>query len=222
MPTWPLRVGSDELAPVSWGPRTTVHLAARASEVRENGPHGSDLPVDVLSARPLSGHPGWDPAQWKPRALCGRSWSEVGLDGDVDPLGAQRHLLCQSCWLIVEGRLQPPPASDGEDTVAAWLLRTVLQFGEAMLEGVPVPRMQSLRARVRSDIKAAVGGSVTTRTIGPTTLWVSSGLVNGAKTPERWQAEMRAGMERMEAAGRGEVLAPAAWRRHWSEVTEAG
>jgi hypothetical protein len=106
--------------------------------------------------------------------------------------------------------------------VAAWLLRTVLQFGEAMLEGVPVPRMQALRARVRSDIKAAVGGSVTTRTVGPTTLWVSSGLVNGAKTPERWQAEMRAGMERMEAAGRGEVLAPAAWRRHWSEVTEAG
>ena len=88
------------------------------------------------------------------------------------------------------------------------------------MEGVPVPRIESVRRRVRSELKAAVGGSVRTSKIGPTTLWVSSGIVNDAKTPDRWQAEMRAGMERAWAIENGQEVDPPRWRRHWSEIEE--
>ena len=101
-----------------------------------------------------------------------------------------------------------------------WIVSTVLEVGEAMIDGVPVPRIESLRRRVRSELKAAVGGSVHTAKIGPTTMWVSSGVVNDAKTPERWQAEMRAGMQRAWAMKDGQEVEPPRWRRHWSEIEE--
>jgi hypothetical protein len=89
-----------------------------------------------------------------------------------------------------------------------------------LIEGVPIPRIESLRRRVRSELKAAVGGSVRTAKIGPTTLWVWSGIVNDAKTPERWEAEMRAAMERVSAVQNGQEVEPPRWRRHWSAIAK--
>jgi len=48
--------------------------------------------------------------------------------------------------------------------------------------------------------------------------WLTKGTVNGAKTPERWQAELRAGMERTWAVDHGLEVEPSRWRRHWSEI----
>ena len=50
---------------------------------------------------------------------------------------------------------------------------------------------------------------------------MSSGLVNDAKTQERWQEEMRAAVERMAALANGQVVEPVRWRRHWSDITGA-
>jgi hypothetical protein len=119
----------------------------------------------------------------------------------------------------VEGWLQPPPPAAGEDDVVAWIVATVLGGGEAMIDGVPVPRLEGVRRRARAELKAAIGGSVRTAKIGPSTVWVSSRLVNDAKTPERWQVELHAAMQRVSRAQVGRPVEPVRWRRHWSEIT---
>jgi hypothetical protein len=98
------------------------------------------------------------------------------------------------------------------------VLNAVLETGEALIEGVPVPRFESFRRRVRSDLKAAIGGSVRTERIGPTALWVWSGLVQDAKTPERWQEEMRAAAQRMSDIYVGREVEPPRWRQHWDDI----
>jgi hypothetical protein len=42
----------------------------------------------------------------------------------------------------------------------------VLEDGEAMVERMPVPRLESLRHRVRSELQAAIGGSIRSAKIG--------------------------------------------------------
>ena len=88
-----------------------------------------------------------------------------------------------------------------------------------MVEGVPVPRLESIRRRVRSELKAAIGGTVHTRVIGLDALWVHSGLVLDAKTPEQWQREMRAAAERMWAIESHQPVGAPRWRRHWDDIT---
>ena len=75
--------------------------------------------------------------------------------------------------------------------------------------------VRTLRTRGYSP----VGGSVRTTKVGEGGLWVWSGLVNDAKTPERRQHEMRAAVDRMEALDAGQAVAPARSRKHWSEIT---
>lgn len=82
--------------------------------------------------------------------------------------------------------------------------------------------MESFRRRIRTDLKAAIGGSVRTEKIGPAALWVWSGLVHGAKAPERWQEEMRAAAQRMSDIDDGRVVEPPRWRQHWSDITHPG
>jgi hypothetical protein len=220
---WPLSVGSYELIPVGLDSTHTVHLTnGIASDPARIDSTGPAVPVDHLPVkRWVPPAPGSQrQSAWQPRTLCGRPWTSPMANLALDLLGEHRRLLCGSCWRTVEGWLSPPPPVEGEDAVVAWIVSTVLEVGEAMMEGVPVPRIESVRRRVRSELKAAVGGSVHTSKIGPTTLWVSSGIVNDAKTPERWQAELRAGMERVWAIENGQEVDPPRWRRHWSEIEE--
>ena len=206
---------------MSRGPTGTIHLVRAVPQPRGDGrDHAEALGDSPLGEAGPSDQPSWQGLSWHERALCGRRWSVIGLPDGIDPLGAQRHRLCQSCWVIVEGWLSPPPPAAGEDSVAAWLLTTVLRVGEALVEEVPVPRMEALRRRIRAEVKAAVGGSVSTRAISPSTLWVSSGLVNGAKTPERWAADIQAGLERLQSFQDGEDVPPASWRGRWSEIAQ--
>jgi hypothetical protein len=138
---------------------------------------------------------------------------------DLDLLGEHRRLVCRSCWRVAEGWLSAPPPAAGEDDVVRWVVETVLEFGEAMLQEAPAPRLESVRRRVRSELKAAIGGSVRTERIGDEGLWVWSGLVNDAKTPERWQHEMRAAVDRMSALDAGQPVEPVRWRRRWTDIT---
>jgi hypothetical protein len=87
-----------------------------------------------------------------------------------------------------------------------WVDHAVLEVGEALSEGVPVPRLEALRRRIRSELKATIGGSLQTSRIGPATLSVRSGLVQDAKPPERWQEEMPAGVQRVEDVKAGRRL----------------
>ena len=57
--------------------------------------------------------------------------------------------------------------------------------------------------------------------IGQSALWVWSGIVNDAKTPERLQEEMRVAAERMWALDDAQPVEPARWRRTWSEIVDA-
>jgi len=220
---WPLSVGSHDLIPVGVDSTHTVHLATgMASDPTSIGSTGPAVSVGRLPVqREVTPAPGTQrESAWQPRTLCGRPWTSPLTDLALDLLGEDRRLLCGSCWRTVEGWLSPLPQAEGEDAVVVWIVSTVLEVGEAMIDGVPVPRIESLRRRVRSELKAAVGGSVHTAKIGPTTMWVSSGVVNDAKTPERWQAEMRAGMQRAWAMKDGQEVEPPRWRRHWSEIEE--
>jgi hypothetical protein len=88
-----------------------------------------------------------------------------------------------------------------------------------LVEEVPAPRLEAIRRRVRSGLKAAIGGTVRTEQICNQGLWVRSALVNDAKTPERWQHEMRAAVERMRALDYGAPVEPARWRRRWTDIT---
>lgn len=223
--SWPLQVGSRELIPVhGWGGPDTVHLAEQP--VQGDGgieavPDAAD-PDGVASLRSVQSlGDGGAPAVGlsQTRTLCGRFKGPMVAGSVLDLFGEHRRLLCGSCWRIVEGWLQPPPPAVGEDDVVDWIVVTVLEIGEAMIDGVPVPRLEWVRRKARSELKAAVGGSVRTSKIGQNTLWVCSGLVVDAKTPERWQAELRAAMERVSAVEDGRPVEPVRWRRHWSEIT---
>ena len=51
-----------------------------------------------------------------------------------------------------------------------WLVETVLTGGSAMIDDVPFGRVRPLRPRVTRQIKATIGGTVTTALISPTTI----------------------------------------------------
>ena len=221
--SWPLRVASHEVVPVEldlgWAGK--VHLAERASPGEEIA--GATFNDGDDGASQETGSPAtpvdWTTTAWQTRTLCGRTRGALVDEGSLDLLGEDSGLLCRGCWRTVERWLSPPPPAAGEDDVVAWVLGAVLETGEALVEGVPVPRLESLRRRIRSELKAAVGGSVRTEKVGEGGLWVWSGLVNGAKTPEAWQDEMRAAVDRMEALDAGHAVAPARSRKHWSDIT---
>ena len=80
-----------------------------------------------------------------------------------------------------------PRADDGEDQVVAWLVETVLNGGSAMIDDVPYGRVRPLRQRATRQIKATIGGTVTTALISPTTILVHSALVIDAKTEDQQQ-----------------------------------
>jgi len=220
--SWPLRVGAHELIPVELemaGGRK-VHLAERVLPDENVADSVVTTPGDaVKQIDPLPA--GADPTagRWSARTLCGRARGPTMVIDDVDLLGEHRRLACRSCWRAVEGWLSPPPPAVGEDDVVRWLVETALEVGEAVVEEVPAPRLEAIRRRVRSELKAAIGGSVRTEQIGDEGLWVWSGLVNEAKTPERWQHEMRTAVERMWALDNGVPVEPARWRRRWTDIT---
>jgi hypothetical protein len=176
--SWPLQVGSCELIPVDLDQAWTnkVHLAQRALPGEEAASAALDDPDDanLHEARDDRAVASRRAPLWRTRTLCGRPRGSMIADRSLDLLGEHRGLLCQSCWRTVEGWLSPPPAAAGEDDVVHWVVATVLEIGEAMVEGVAVPRLESLRRRVRSELKAAIGGSVRTSKIGHDSLWVSS------------------------------------------------
>jgi hypothetical protein len=137
----------------------------------------------------------------------------------LDLLGDDAARMCKSCWRSVERWLSPPPAAEGEEEVIRWVTALVLEIGEAMIEGVPLPRLESIRRRVRSELKTAIGGTVQTRVIGRDALWVHSPLVVDAKTLEQLQREMHAVVARMWTTEADQPVAAPRWRRHWNQVT---
>lgn len=210
--SWPLQVGSHEVVPVelSGGLAGTVHLAehSRGSELVSS----TAQPATGASARLVA-------AASANNTLCGRPYVAIVTEPGLDLLGEDASQMCRSCWRSVERWLSPPLAADGEDEVVRWITTTVLEIGEAMVEEVPVPRLEPIRQRVRSDLKAAIGGTVRTHVIGRDALWVRSGLVLDAKTPEQWQKEMRAALERMWAIESHQPVGAPRWRRHWDDIT---
>lgn len=211
--SWPLQVGSHEVVPVElpggWG--GTVHLAEHR--------RGSDLASATPPSVTDTGPPRLVAATRAKHTLCGRPYVTIVTEPGMDLLGDDTGQLCKSCWRSVDRWLSPPPAAVGEDEVVRWVTTAVLEIGEAMLEGVPVPRLESIRRRVRAELKAAIGGSVHTHVIGRDALWVRSGLVIDAKTPERWQQEMRAAVERVWAIESHQPVGAPRWRRHWDDIT---
>jgi len=214
-----MRVTSHEVIPVSldsWWP-SKVHLAERAQP-------GQDAALAVVEGEtPSSTVSELSAPAWRTKTLCGRPRGEIVPDADdVDVLSTPEHWVCASCWRILEGWLAAPPPVEGEDAVLRWAINAVLEVGEALIEGVPVPRLEALRRRIRGELKATIGGSVQTSRVGPAALWVRSGLVQDAKTPERWQEEMLAGVQRVEDVKAGRPVNPPRWRGHWREITETG
>jgi hypothetical protein len=142
----------------------------------------------------------------------------MGVDADVEVLGRDRDRLCGSCWRIVEGWLEPPGVAAGEDVVVAWLVETVLTSGSAMIEDVPGGRVRAIRQRLRREVKAAIGGTVTTALVSLTTIWVYSPLVIDAKSEEQQHRELSDAMVRLHAAQDGGQVAPPEWRQGWWQV----
>ena len=218
---WPLRVGHHEVVPVeidAWTDK--FHLVQRRpgdeTLTSEGGPDGGS---SVASGLWLGNH---DQLVWELRTLCGRAAGRVS-DGDgLDLLGADQRRLCQSCWRAVEGWLRTPGPGSGESEAVAWAVATVLEIGEALIDGVPIPRFEPIRRAIRAELKAAVGGSVRTAKIGPASLWVWSGLVNEARTPEARAEEMQAAVERMSMLDQGDPVPPARWRGDWNEIIARG
>jgi hypothetical protein len=202
---------------MTWG-HTTVHLAESEAPTRHQiaawRAHEERLPEDAPAeaARVVV---------WSARTLCGRARGAVLDDPEFDLLGEHRGLVCRSCWRTVERWLSPPPLAPGEDEVVHWLVETALAVGEAMVEGVPAPRLEAVRRRARSALKAAVGGSVRTEAIGGHAVWVRSALVIYAKTPERVQEELHTAMERIWAIEDGLPVGSPSWRRRWVDITGA-
>ncbi len=207
-----MQVGSHEVFPVEldggWAGK--VHLAERS----ERADLASAPPESVTSndlTRPID-------KGWAKRTLCGRRVVAIVTEPGLDLLGDDAGLVCKSCWRSVEGWLSPPPAAEGEDKVVRWIVAAVLETGEAMVEGMPVPRLGPIRGLVRSELKRAIGGEVRTVVVGGAALWVRSGLVIDAKTSEQWQQEMYAAVQRVSAIEAGRLVEPARWRRHWHEI----
>jgi hypothetical protein len=193
---WPLIVGPARLLPASRSASDdggTVHLHRQTTRVT-----------------PAAGVPAM--------TLCGRGAVSLGVDVDLDVVGVDRDRLCGSCWRIVEGCLEPPGAADGEERVVAWLIETVLKSGSAMIDDVPFGRVRPLRQRVCRQIKATIGGTVTTALISPTTILVYSALVIDAKTEDQQHEELRDAMQRLWAGEAGLSLGQPDWRRSWSQV----
>ena len=92
---------------------------------------------------------------------------------------------------MAEGWLGPPAAGDGEDEVLVWLVETVLRGGSAMIDDIPYGRVRPLRQRAARHIKAAIGGTVMTATVSPTTILVYSTLVIEARTEDQQHQEIR-------------------------------
>ncbi|MDA8310711.1 MAG: hypothetical protein M0Z46_08870 [Actinomycetota bacterium] len=137
----------------------------------------------------------------------------------ADLLGDDAGRMCKSCWRSVERWLTPPPPTSGEDDVVRWLTTAVLESGEAMVQGVPMLRLEPIRRRARAALKAAIGGSVNTHVIGRDSLWVRSGVVIDAKTPAQCQHDLRDAMERMWAIESHQPVAAPRWRRHWDDIS---
>ena len=155
--------------------------------------------------------------------LCGRPRAEVVADAMTWTCWAARRSGCAVlAGASSRGGWSRPPAAEGEDAVLRWVINAVLESGEALIEGVPVPRLEAFRRRVRSELKAMMGGSVHTSRIGAAVLWVRSGLVPDAKTPERWQEEMHSAVRRMEDVEAGRPVEPARWRGRWLGIIEIG
>jgi hypothetical protein len=115
-----------------------VHLSeAAANTDSASRPEGSEGADDVVPAA-------------RERALCGRAHVGIATDCNLDLLGDDAGRLCKSCWRSVERWLSPPEAAEGEDEVVRWLTAVVLEVGEAMIEGVPLSRLEPIRRRVRS------------------------------------------------------------------------
>jgi hypothetical protein len=221
--SWPLQVGSHAVIPVEVDAGTDrFHLVQTIPGDDAASAVLVDPDDDPAAARPDRSGGDPDRSVWQTRTLCGRPRGHLALDADgLDLVGKDRGRLCQACWRTVEGWLSAPPPSTGEGEVIRWVVATVLETGEAMVEGVPVPRLESIRRQIRSELKAAIGGTVRTAKMGQSALWVWSGIVNDAKTPERLQEEMRAAAERMWAPDDAPPVEPARWRRTWSEIVDA-
>jgi hypothetical protein len=138
--------------------------------------------------------------------LCGRPATSLGVGVDLDVLGADRERLCRSCWRVVEGWLAPPKAADADDEVLVWLVETVLRGGSAMIDDVPFGRDRPLRQQAARQIKAAIGGTVRTALVSPTTILVYSALVIDAKTEDQQHQEMRDAMLRLWDSEEGRPL----------------
>jgi hypothetical protein len=155
-------------------------------------------------------HPDNAPATAAPglptKTLCGRRALSLGVEVDLDVLGSPR-----AGW-------RPPGPDDGEDHVVAWLVETVLNGGSAMIDDVPFGRVRRMRQRVTRQIKATIGGTVTTATISPTTILVHSALVIDAKTEDQQQRELHDGMLRLWTGEAGLPLGQPDWRRRWSQL----
>lgn len=87
-----------------------------------------------------------------------------------------------------------------------------------MIDDVPFGRVRPLRQRAARQIKAAIGGTVRTAMISPTTILVYSALVIDAKTEDQQHQEMRDARLRLWASEEGPPLAQPDWRRRWSQI----
>jgi hypothetical protein len=77
------------------------------------------------------------------------------------------------------------------------------------------PRSSASPIRIESGDRRAIR----TERIGDEALWVWPVLVNDAKTPQRWQREMRAAVDPMSALNTGQPVEPVWWRRRWTDIT---
>jgi hypothetical protein len=91
-----------------------------------------------------SSDPARSGAEWPTRTLCGRPYLRIVTEPGLDLLGDDARRVCKSCWRMVERWLSPPPVAEGEADVLRWMVAAVLEIGEAMVEGVPVPRLESI------------------------------------------------------------------------------
>ncbi len=133
--------------------------------------------------------------------------------------GVDRDRLRDSCWRTIEGWLEPPRVADGEDEVVAWLVEPVPRSRSAMIEDVPFGRVQPLRPRGAREIKAAIGATVRTALISPTTILVYSVLAIDAKTEDQQRQDLR---DAPTAGQRpGPATRPTDWRRRWSQTVSA-
>jgi hypothetical protein len=102
--------------------------------------------------------------------------------------------------------------------VVAWLVETVLMGGSAMNDDVPFGRVRPLRQRVARQIKAAIGGTVTTALISPTTIVVYSAWVIDGRTEDQRTESCTTPCSAFGPAKQEFRSAKREWRRSWSQV----